>query len=59
MLFALIATLATQPAQARATVRIMPAARISRDEWKKAPGRREIVIEEKGQQVTVRLVEFE
>ncbi len=58
MLFALLAATA-QFTQARATVRILPAARISHDEWKSAPRRREIVVEEKGRRVTVRLVEFE
>jgi hypothetical protein len=58
MLFALLAATAAQP-QARATVRILPAARITRDEWKSAARRREIVIVDGGRKVTVRLVEFE
>ena len=58
MLFALLAATVPVP-QARATVRIVSAARISREEWDKAPRRREIVVEEKGRRVTVRLVEFE
>ena len=59
MLFALLAAAATQLPQAYATVRIMPAARVSYQEWKSAPRRREIVVEEKGRRMIVRLVEFE
>ena len=58
MLFALLAAAAQVP-QARATVRILPAARISRHEWNKALRRREVVVEDKGRRVVVRLVEFE
>ena len=58
MLFALLAATA-QVTQARATLRILPAARISREEWRSAPRRREIVVEDKGRRMTVRLVEFE
>jgi hypothetical protein len=58
MLFALLAA-ATQLPQAHATVRIMPAGRVSYQEWKSAPRRREIVVEENGRRVTVRLFEFE
>jgi hypothetical protein len=56
MLFALLTAAATQ---ARAIVRIMPSARVSHLEWQSAPRRREIVMEENGRRVTVRLVEFE
>jgi hypothetical protein len=59
MLFALLAAAATQLPQSRAMVRIMPAARVSYQEWKSAPRRGEIVVEENGRRVTVRLVEFE
>ena len=59
MLFALLAAAATQLPQARAMVRIMPIARVSHLEWQSAPRRREIVMEENGRRVTVRLVEFE
>ena len=58
MLLVLIAASA-QVQQARATVRILPAARISREEWIKSARRRELVLEEKGRLVRVRLVEFE
>ena len=58
MLFALLAATAQVP-QARATARILPAARISRDEWNKSLRRREVVVEGKGRRVVVRLVEFE
>ena len=58
MLFALLAATA-QVTHARATVRIMPAVRISRGEWKSSPRRKEIVVEDKGRRVIVRLVEFE
>ena len=58
MLFALLAATVPVP-QARATVRIVSAARISREEWDQAPRRKEIVVDDKGQRVIVRLVEFE
>ena len=58
MLLALLATAIAQP-QARATVRILPAARIGQAEWKSAPRGKEIVVEEKGRRTTVRLIEFE
>ena len=59
MLFAVPAAAATQLPQAHATVRIMPAARVSYQEWKSAPRRREIILEENGRRMIVRLVEFE
>ena len=59
MLFALLAAAATQLPQARAMVRITPAARVSHQEWQSAPRRREIVVEENGRRMIVRLVEFE
>ena len=58
MLLALFAATAEVP-QARATVRILPAARISYEAWKSAPRRREILLQDNGRRVTVRLVEFE
>jgi len=58
MLLALVAATVQAP-QARATVRIVRPARISREGWSTAPRRREIVVEDKGRRVTVRLVEFE
>ena len=58
MLSALLSATAQAP-QARATARILPAARISRDEWNKALRRREVMVEDKGRRVVVRLVEFE
>jgi hypothetical protein len=59
MLFALLADAATQLPQARAMVRIMPAVRVSYQEWKSAPRRREFMSEENGRRMIVRLVEFE
>jgi hypothetical protein len=59
MLFAFLADAATQLQQARATVRIMPAVRVSYQEWKSAPRRREIMLEENGRRMIVRLVEIE
>jgi hypothetical protein len=59
MLFAVLAAAATQLPQAHATVRIMPAARVSYQEWKSAPRRREIILAENGRRMIVRLVEFE
>ena len=58
MLFTLLAAAAQVP-QARATVRILPAARISRDEWNKVLRRRDVVVEDKGRRVVVWLVECE
>jgi len=59
MLFAVLAAATTQLPQAHATVLIMPAARVSYQEWKSAPRRREIILEENGRRMIVRLVEFE
>ena len=56
----LLATiLAVSPqAQARATVRIVRAEPIGREAWLRSGGR-EIVMEEDGRRIRVRLVEFE
>ena len=58
MLFALLAATVAQP-QARATVRIVPAAKSSRAEWKSAARKKVIVVNDEGRKVTVRLIEFE
>ena len=55
---AAIAAAAT-PQQARASVRIVKAQRVGRDEWERSKRKREIVMQEAGRRVTVRLIEFE
>ena len=58
MLLALVAATVAQP-QARATARILPAARITQAEWSSAPRKREIVVNDQARRLTVRLIEFE
>ena len=58
LLPAAIASAAT-PAQARASVRIVKAQRVNREEWERSRRRREVVMQENGRKVTVRLIEFE
>ena len=57
-LIAAIAAAAT-PQQARASVRIVKAQRVTREEWGRSRLRREIIVDESGRKVTVRLMEFE
>ena len=47
------------PARAQATVRIVNAAQVTKDEWDKASRKREIRLMENGRPVVVKLVEFE
>ena len=46
---------------ARATVRIYRSVRLTPTDWKSAPARqkREVVIDENGEKLTIRLIEFE
>jgi hypothetical protein len=55
----LAAILASSSQQARASVHMIKAQRVTREEWERSRRRREIVINEGGRQVTVRLIEFE
>ena len=58
----LLAALASTVAQAppvQATVRIVRAQRITREEWQRSRRKREIVVKEEGRKMTVRLIEFE
>jgi len=58
LFLAAIAASAT-PVQARASVRIVRAQRINREEWECSRRRREIVVQDGGRWVTVRVIEFE
>jgi hypothetical protein len=57
LLAAILASASSQ--QARASVHMIKAQRVTREEWERSRRRREIVIIEGGRQVTVRLIEFE
>jgi len=57
LLAAILASASSQ--QARASVHMIKAQRVTREEWERSRRRREIVINESGRQVTVRLIEFE
>jgi hypothetical protein len=57
LLAAILASASSQ--QARASVHMIKAQRVTREEWERSRRRREIVINEGGRQVTVRLIEFE
>jgi len=59
LLPAVIAAIATPNVQARATVRIVQAQRVNKDEWERSGRKREIVIREGERKVMVRLIEFE
>jgi hypothetical protein len=59
LLFAALAAVVTQPAQARASVRIVQAQRVTKGEWQRSSRRREIVVREGEHEVKVRLIEFE
>jgi hypothetical protein len=58
LLLAAFAAAATPP-QARATVRIVRAERITSEGWRRSSRRREIVVRDGDRLVRVRLVEFE
>jgi hypothetical protein len=59
LLFVALAAVATPPVQARATVRIVRAQRVTREEWQRSARRREIVLREGERKMIVRLIEFE
>jgi hypothetical protein len=61
LLLAAIAAVTTPPPPqpARASVRIVRAQAVNRQEWERSPRKREMVVEESGRKVTVRLIEFE
>jgi hypothetical protein len=58
LILAAIAATAT-PTQAQVSVRIVRGQRIDREEWERSQRRREIVVEEGGRKVTLRLIDFE
>ena len=58
LLFAVTAAV-TSPPQARVSVRIVRAQRVSKEEWERSARKREIVIDETGRKVVVRLIELE
>ena len=45
--------------QARASVHIVKAQRVTREEWERSRLKREVIVRDDGRQVTVRLIEFE
>jgi predicted NAD-dependent protein-ADP-ribosyltransferase YbiA (DUF1768 family) len=59
MLFLAAIAAAATPQQARATVRIVKAQRVNREEWENSKRKRELVVQEAGRKVTVRLIEYE
>jgi len=59
LLLAVLASIATLPRQAQATVRIVGAQRVTSEEWKRSNRKREVVAREDGLKVRVRLIEFE
>jgi hypothetical protein len=58
ILFAAIAS-ALPPQQAQATARIVRGQRVTFEQWRRSRRKREIVVDEGGRKVTVRLIEFE
>ena len=58
-LLAVIAAVTVPSEQAGATVRIVRAQAVKKAEWERARRKREIVIQENGRKITVRLIEFE
>lgn len=59
LLLAVIASTVAQAPPAQATVRIVRGQRITREEWQRSKRKREIVVQEQGRKVAVRLIEFE
>jgi len=59
LVLAAMAAAVTPHEPARATARIVRVQRISKDEWERSSRKREIVIHESGQQMLLRLIEFE
>jgi hypothetical protein len=59
MLFLAAIAAAATPQQARASVHIVKGQRVSRDQWERSKRKREVVVQEAGRKVTVRLIEFE
>jgi hypothetical protein len=59
LLLAAIAAMTTPHQQAQASVRIIRAQRVNKEEWERSARRREIVVREDGRKVIVRLIEFE
>jgi len=58
LLAAIVATLPSPP-QAQAMARILRGQRVTREDWQRSRRKREIVVQEDGQKVTVRVIEFE
>jgi hypothetical protein len=59
LLFAAIAAVTTPPQQARASVRIVRAQRVTREEWERSARKREIDVRDGERKVIVRVIEFE
>ena len=58
-MLAAIAVATTPPQHARASVRIVHAQRVNKEEWDRSARKREIVVREGDRRVTVRVIEFE
>jgi hypothetical protein len=59
LLFAAIAAASTPPQQVRASVRILHAQRVTKEEWERSERKREIVLREGERKIIVRVIEFE
>jgi hypothetical protein len=59
LLLAAIAAMTGPQQQVQASVRIMRAQRVNKEEWERSARRREIVVREDGRKVIVRVIEFE
>ena len=59
MLFLLAIVASANSLQARASVHIVKAQRVTREEWERSRLKREVIVRDDGRQVTVRLIEFE
>jgi hypothetical protein len=59
VLFLAAIAAATPSVQAEAMVRIERAQRVTDEDWRRSPRKREIVVREGGREVKVRQIEFE
>jgi hypothetical protein len=59
LLLSAIAAMTSPQQQAQASVRIIRAQRVNKEEWERSARRRQIVVREDGRKVIVRLIEFE
>ncbi|HJR83668.1 MAG TPA: hypothetical protein VJ775_07055 [Sphingomicrobium sp.] len=59
LVLAVLAAATAPPQQVRASVRIVRAQRVNKEEWQHSARKREIVVREGERKVIVRLIEFE